>query len=290
MIYFIYSENERKLIEMNDYIAINNLIVFANHGVFDEEKAMGQRFVISLKLYTDICDAAKSDDIRKSVNYGEVCHFVTEFTKTHRAKLIEKAAEELTYALLAEYPSLTAVETELKKPWAPIGLPLDDVLVSVKRCRKTAYIGVGSNLGDKRGYLDFAVERLGDSKYCEVRKVSTYIETEPVGGVEQDNFLNACIELETVLPPYELLALLNEIENDAGRKREIHWGPRTLDLDLLLYGDDVIATERLCVPHREMTKRKFVLCPLCEIAPYAYHPLKRKYAVELLEELNDGNA
>lgn len=275
---------------MNDYIAINNLIVFANHGVFDEEKAMGQRFVISLKLYTDICEAAATDDIKKSVNYGEVCQFVTEFTKTHRAKLIEKAAEELTYALLLKYPSLTAVETELKKPWAPIGLPLDDVLVRVTRRRVRAYIGMGSNIGDKRAYLDFAVKSLGDSKYCNVTKVSSYIETEPVGGVEQDNFLNGCIEAETILPPYELLALLNEIENSAGRTREIHWGPRTLDLDLLLYGDEIINSERLSVPHREMAKRRFVLEPLCEIAPYAYHPLKRACATELLEGLDDDNA
>ena len=80
---------------MNDYIEIDNLIVFANHGVFDEEKAMGQRFMISLKLYCDISVAANTDDINQSINYGEVCEFVTEFTKIHRAKLIEKAAQDI---------------------------------------------------------------------------------------------------------------------------------------------------------------------------------------------------
>ena len=120
---------------------------------------------------------------------------------------------------------------------------------------------------------------------CKVLKVSDYIETEPVGDVKQDKFLNGCIKLETVMPPSDLLGLLNEIENSAGRTREVHWGPRTLDMDILLYGDAVMDTQNLTIPHREMAKRAFVLEPLCEIAPYAYHPVKRKYACELLEDL-----
>ncbi len=269
---------------MKDYIEIDNLIVFANHGVYDEEKKMGQRFMISLKLYTDITTAAKTDDITKSINYGEVCEFVTEFTKTHRAKLIERAGEELTYALLKKYPTLSGVEVQFKKPWAPIGLPVDNVLVNVTREKTVAYIGLGSNMGDKKAHLDKAIERLNND-YCKVLKVSNYIETAPVGDVPQDNYINACAEVETVLPPYELLSLLNEIEREAGRVREIHWGPRTLDLDLLLYGNEVISTEKLTVPHMEMVKREFVLRPLAEIAPYAVHPLKCKRVAELLEEL-----
>ena len=269
---------------MKDYIEIDNLIVFANHGVYDEEKTMGQRFMISLKLYTDIATPAKTDDITKSINYGEVCEFVTEFTKTNRAKLIERAGEEIAYALLKKYDILKGVEVQFKKPWAPIGLPVDNVLVNVTREKTLAYIGLGSNMGDKKAYLDNAIEKL-NNEFSKVLKVSEYIETEPVGGVEQDNFLNACCEIETVLPPYELLKMLNDIENEAGRVREIHWGPRTLDLDLLLYGNEIISTERLTVPHIEMAKREFVLRPLAEIAPYAVHPLKCKRVAELLEEL-----
>ena len=269
----------------NDYIEIDNLVVFANHGVFDEEKTMGQRFVISLKLYTDMAEAAESDDITNSVNYGEVCEYVTEFTKTHRAKLIEKAAQDVAYALLRKYPLLNGVEVQFKKPWAPVGLPLDNVLVNIKRKRTTAYISLGSNMGDKRAYLDFAVNSLNENDFCRVVKVSDYIETKPYGGVRQADFLNACAEIETVLPPFELLKLLNEIENKADRKREVRWGPRTLDLDLLLYGDEIITTEKLTVPHIEMAKREFVLKPLYSIAPYAYHPLKHKYVADIYEDL-----
>lgn len=270
---------------MNDYIEIDNLIVFANHGVFREEETMGQRFMISLKLYADISKAANTDDISNSINYGEVCSFVTEFTKTHRAKLIEKAAQDIAYALLEKYQLLKTVEVQLKKPWAPIGLPLDNVLVNVTRGRAVAYLGIGSNIGDKKGYLDFAVKSLEENLYCKVLKVSDYIETKPVGEIEQDDFLNACVAIETFLPPYDLLTLVNKIESDAGRTREIHWGPRTLDIDILLYGDSVINSEELTIPHKEMTKRAFVLEPLSEIAPYAYHPIKCKYVSELLEEL-----
>lgn len=270
---------------MKDYIEIENLIVFANHGIFREEETMGQRFMISLKLYSDISEAANTDDISNSVNYGEVCSFVTEFTKTHRAKLIEKAAQDIAYALLLEYPLLQAVEVKLKKPWAPIGLPVDNVLVNVTRKRETVCLSIGSNMGDKKGYLDFAVKSFDEHPLCKIIDVSDYIETKPVGDIEQDDFLNACIVIETLLPPQDLLALVNKIENDVGRKREIHWGPRTLDIDILLYGDIVINSKNLSIPHREMAKRRFVLEPLSQIAPYAYHPLKRKFITELLEDL-----
>lgn len=280
---------------MNDYIEIDNLVIFANHGVFDEEKRMGQRFMVSLKLYTDMSKAASTDDIRESVNYGEVCEFVTNFTKTHRSKLIEKAAQDISYALLLKYPLIKKAEVMLKKPWAPIGLPLDNILVKLSRSRVKAYIALGSNMGDKKGYLDFAISELEKNEYCKVKKVSDYIETKPVGPVSQEDFLNACAEVETVLPPFELLELLQSIENKANRVRTVHWGPRTLDLDILLYGDEIITEERLCVPHIEMANREFVLKPLCEIAPYAYHPIKRAYVAELLnklckEENSNGNA
>lgn len=270
---------------MNDYIEIDNLVVFANHGVFDEEKRMGQRFMVSLRLYMDMSKAAYTDDIDKSVNYGEVCEFVTEFTKTHRSKLIEKAAQDIAYALLMKYPLISKAEVELKKPWAPIGLPLDNVLVRLTRKRTKAYISMGSNMGDKKGFLDFAVNELESNELCKVVKVSKYIETLPVGPVKQDNFLNACVEVETLLPPYDLLELLQSIENKANRVRTVHWGPRTLDLDIILYGRDIITDERLTVPHIEMVNREFVLKPLCEIAPYAYHPIKRMYVSELFEDL-----
>lgn len=275
---------------VDDYIEIKELVVFANHGVLPEEKAMGQKFVISMKLYVDMEKAAESDDIADAVNYAEVCSFVTEFTKTNRCRLIESAADNIARALLMSYPQLRGVEIILKKPWAPIGLPLNSVAVRIKRERARVYLSIGSNMGDKKGYLDYAVKALSENDACSVSKVSEYIVTEPVGGVEQDDFLNACIELDTVLTPHELLSFIHETEAAAGRTREIHWGPRTLDIDILLYGDSVIFDEELIIPHKEMHKREFVLRPLTEIAPYVFHPVMREYAVKMLEEVCNGNS
>lgn len=273
----------------DDYIEIKELVVFANHGVMPEEKAMGQKFVISMKLYVDMEKAAESDDIADAVNYAEVCSFVTEFTKTNRCRLIESAADNIARALLMSYPQLRCVEIILKKPWAPIGLPLNSVAVRIKRERARVYLSIGSNMGDKKGYLDYAVNSLSENDACSVNKVSEYIVTEPVGGVEQDDFLNACIELDTVLTPHELLSFIHETEAAAGRTREIHWGPRTLDIDILLYGNSVICDEDLIIPHKEMHKREFVLRPLAELAPYALHPVMGEYAINMLKEVCNGN-
>lgn len=270
-------------------IDIHDLIIFANHGVLPEEKTMGQKFVVSMKLFADMSEAAATDDINKAVNYAEVCAFVTDFTKTNRCRLIEAAAESIANVLLIKYPVLSCAEVTLKKPWAPIGLPLDRVAVNVKRKRSRVYIGIGSNMGDKKSYLDGAVKALSENEYCTVRKVSGYITTEPWGGVEQDEFLNGCIELDTILSPHALLDLLHEIENKSERKREVHWGPRTLDLDILLYDDIVMHDDTLTIPHPYMTVREFVMAPLTEISPYAYHPVKKDYAVNILEDLKKND-
>ena len=136
-----------------------------------------------------------------------------------------------------------------------------------------ALIGLGSNLGDRKAMLDGAVAALRGTSGVTVRAVSSYHETEPVGGPPgQGPFLNAAAVVETDLDPIALLGRLQAIEARFGRVREVRWGPRTLDLDLLLYGDQVIATPTLQVPHPRMAERRFVLAPLAEIAPEAVDP------------------
>lgn len=272
----------------NDCIIIDDLTAFANHGVLPEEKTMGQKFLISLKLYMDIYPAAKNDDISKSVDYAEVCAFITEFTKKNRCKLIEAAAVSIADELLIHYERISAVEITLKKPWAPIGLPVDQVAVCAKRSRHRAYIGIGSNLGDKKAYLEGAVKAIDSDRRCTVRRVSDFIVTKPVGPVEQDDFLNGCIEVDTLYSPHELLDLLHTVENDAGRKRLIHWGPRTLDLDILLYDSVMLHDDTLTIPHPEMRKRGFVLEPLSEIAPFVKYPVTGECVIALYERLKNN--
>ena len=102
---------------------------------------------------------------------------------------------------------------------------------------------------------------------------------------DQDNFLNGCLELETLLPPEELLEELNRIESEAGRERKVHWGPRTLDLDIIFYDDLIVQETELCIPHVDMQRRSFVLEPLAQIAPYKRHPVYGKTVKEMLEEM-----
>lgn len=268
-----------------DEIHIENLEIFANHGVYSEETRLGQKFLISLTMYLHTREAGRTDDLEKSINYGEVSSFMTGYMKENTYKLIEAAAESLAEELLLRYPLLEGATLELKKPWAPVGLPLETVSVKITRFWHKAYLGLGSNMGDKKGYLDQAVASLNETRGCRVEKVSSYLVTEPYGGVEQDDFLNACLILKTFLLPQELLDRMHEIEQEAHRKRDIHWGPRTLDLDILLYDDEVMETDQLVIPHVEMHMREFVLKPLAEIAPYKRHPIFKKTIGQLLADL-----
>lgn len=264
---------------------MENLEVFAHHGVFPEENRLGQKFLISLTMYVDSRPAGKADCLEQSVHYGEVSSFMTSYMHEHTYQLIEAAAEHLAEELLLRYSLLKGVTLELKKPWAPVGLPLETVSVKITRFWHTAYLGLGSNMGDKKGYLDQAVKALDETRGCRVEKVSSYLVTEPYGGVAQDDFLNACLMLRTFLPPRELLDRMHEVEQAAHRERTIRWGPRTLDLDILMYDDEVMETEDLVIPHIEMHLRDFVLRPLCEIAPNKRHPIYHKTITQMVAEL-----
>jgi 2-amino-4-hydroxy-6-hydroxymethyldihydropteridine diphosphokinase len=132
-----------------------------------------------------------------------------------------------------------------------------------------AYVGLGSNLGDREATLREAVRLLGELDGVEVRAVSSFRETDPVGKLDQPRFVNAAAALETSLPARELLDRLLEVERALGRDRSVEdrWGPRTIDLDLLLYGEETIDVPGLQVPHPRLPERAFVLEPLLELAP-----------------------
>ena len=267
-----------------DKIEIRDLEIFANHGVFPEETALGQKFVVSAIMYTETRPAGLTDDLSASINYGEVSHMITDFLQKNTYKLLEAAVENLAEMLLLSLPLLKKITLRIEKPWAPVSLPLKTVAVEITRGWHTAFIAFGSNMGDKKKYLDNAIQGLRDMKEIVVEKVSGYLVTEPYGGVEQDEFLNGVLRVRTLLSPEDLLDRLHILEQAADRKRIVHWGPRTLDLDILFYDNEIIDTEELHVPHIDMENRDFVLKPMDEIAPYFRHPVLNKTIHQLLNE------
>jgi len=149
-----------------------------------------------------------------------------------------------------------------------------------------AYIGLGSNLGDRELRLLMAVSELGKLPGTRVTALSDFYETEPVGGVPQGNFYNAVAQVSTSLPPLELLAGLKRIESEVFHREDSgHWGPRSMDLDILLYGDLLLADDKLSIPHPRLAERRFVLQPLADIAPSLVHPSLGRSIEELLASL-----
>jgi dihydroneopterin aldolase/2-amino-4-hydroxy-6-hydroxymethyldihydropteridine diphosphokinase len=263
-----------------DKMYIKDLEIYAYHGVNIEEKNMGQRFIISIDLWLNLREAGLSDDLTKTVNYAELCHNIEkEFTK-EKYDLIEKCVEKLAEYILLSYSSVEKVKILLKKPWAPIGKPLDYAAVEIERSWHKAYIGLGSNMGNKEENLNNAL-KLMNNGITRVEKVSSFYGTKPVGYEEQDDFVNCAAEIKTLLSPQELIVFLLNIEKELKRERVIRWGPRTIDLDVLLYDDIITCDEDIVIPHPRMHERLFVLKPLNDIAPYAVHPILNKRIMEL---------
>jgi len=152
-----------------------------------------------------------------------------------------------------------------------------------------AYIGLGANLGDRAANLFNALAMMAATEGIAIRRFSKLIETPAVGGpTDSPPYLNAAVAIETTLGSHALMKTLNDIEKELGRTRRVKWEPRTVDLDLLLYGDQVISSDSLIVPHPLMHERRFVLQPLAEIAPNLVHPMLQMSMSGLLENLRDA--
>ena len=277
------------MVRKSDEIRIRGLRIFAHHGVFEEETRLGQMFVVNATLHTSTRQGGLADALEQTISYADVCVFLTEYLQKNTWKLLEAAVEHACRALLLRFPLINEVELEMEKPSAPIPLPFDSVSVCVRRGWHRAFVALGSNMGDKQGYLNGAVEALRADECMRVKQVSSYRVTAPYGGVEQDDFLNAAMEIETLYDPEELLDALHVLEQAARRERLVHWGPRTLDLDILFYDDLVQDDPALILPHPDLQNRDFVLGPMVELAPNFVHPVLHKTMRQLLDALSSDS-
>ena len=149
--------------------------------------------------------------------------------------------------------------------------------------KNKVYLSLGSNIGNRQKYIESAIELIGKTEGIEILKKSGLYETSPVGYVEQNLFLNAVIKIETDFSAREILKIINKIENELDRKREIRWGPRTIDIDILIFSDKKINETDLIIPHKEMLNRLFVLVPLIEIYDGEY--FEKEKIIERIGEL-----
>lgn len=268
-----------------DRISIKRLEVYANHGVLKEERELGQKFYVTCHMYLDTRKAGLADSLEDTIDYGKVCFRIQRFLTEHTYQLVETAAEELAKELLYTIPKIRKLELEVEKPWAPVGIPVETISVKIERGWHEAVVALGSNMGDKLAYMRHGVESMNQSKDFRVKAVSKFLETKPYGMTKQDNFLNGCMKVETLLTPEELLEFLQGVEHSVNRVREGKWGPRTLDLDIIFYDDIIMDTVNLKIPHVDMCNRDFVLVPLKQIAPNYCHPVVHKTVSMLADEL-----
>lgn len=273
-----------------DKIYINNLEFIGFHGVFPEEKKLGQKFWVSLELTVDTREAGKTGDLTKSVHYGLVAQDVEKLFLEKSIDLIETCAENIAEMVLKKYELVKEVKVIVKKPWAPLQMHFENVAVEITRKWHRVYLSLGSNIGNKRKNLLEAIRKIGELENTEVVKSSTILETEPFGYLEQDNFLNTCLEVKTLMTAQEFLKEILQIELDMGRVREIKWGPRIIDIDILFYDKEIIEEDNLAVPHPWICEREFVLDPLSEIAPNYIHPLEKKTITMLARKLKEREA
>lgn len=277
-----------------DQIRLLGLRAFGHHGVFAHERAQGQEFAADVVLHLDVRSAAGSDDLAATVSYADVAEDVVALLAGEPVDLLETLAERIAAAVLAR-PAVQAVDVTVHKPQAPITVPFDDVQVHLRRRAADAgaaaappvdlarrphqavpvVLALGANLGDPAATLRDAVGALARAEGVRVTAVSPLARTAPVlapGQAPQPDYRNAVVLAATTLAPLELLALAHRIEDAHGRRREEHWGARTLDIDLVAVGDLVVTAPDLTLPHPRAHERAFVLVPWARTDPAAVLP------------------
>jgi dihydroneopterin aldolase/2-amino-4-hydroxy-6-hydroxymethyldihydropteridine diphosphokinase len=307
----VLDEQGRRL----DQIRLTGIAATGFHGVLEEERRAGQPFVADVVVHLDTRRAAAGDDLSHTVDYGELARRVHAVLGGEPAALVETVAERIAATVLA-HPGVQAVDVTVHKPAAPIEVPFDDVVVSIRRDRTKlpaaepyrepatevapapdeppmspvdgevvldqldeppagpvdVVLALGANLGPAAETLRAAVAELSAVPGLQVTDVSPLARTAAVGGSGQPDYLNAVVLGRTTLAARELLRACHAIEDAHGRRREERWGPRTLDVDIVVYDTVLAVTDDLELPHPRAHQRAFVLAPWAEVDPEAVLP------------------
>jgi dihydroneopterin aldolase/2-amino-4-hydroxy-6-hydroxymethyldihydropteridine diphosphokinase len=244
-------------------VSLRGLRVRGFHGVLPEEREAGQDFFIDAVLEVP---TPETDDLARTADYGELAQRLAAAVAADPVDLIETLAQRLL-AICLEAPLVEAATVTVHKPSAPIPLPFDDVTVTVRGQRTPwTVLSLGSNMGDRLAHLQAAVTLLaGEGRRL---SVSPVYETDPVGGPDQEPFLNA-VAITAAADPFGLWRFTSAIEASRQRERTVRWGPRTLDIDLIEVGGWTLETPELTLPHPRAAERAFVLVPWLDLDPAA---------------------
>ena len=272
---------------MLDRISIAGLRVRGRHGVFEHERMAGQDFVVDAVLWLDTAAAAAADDLGLTADYGAIADRLAAIVAGEPVALIETLADRLARACL-EDRVVREAEVTVHKPQAPVTQKVADIAVTVRRraiaagqpateggvgsaSERPVVLSVGSNLGDRMTNLQLGIDVLAGGVLV-LRAVSSVYETDPVGGEGQEDYLNAIVLAVSALPARDILARGAAAEAAAGRVRTVRWGPRTLDVDVIMCGAETSADPTLSLPHPLAHERAFVLAPWLEVDPAAILP------------------
>jgi dihydroneopterin aldolase/2-amino-4-hydroxy-6-hydroxymethyldihydropteridine diphosphokinase len=264
---------------VSDRISLTGLVARGHHGVFEHERRDGQDFTVDVELDLDLRGAAATDDLARTVHYGELARALADDVRGEPVDLLEALAERLLRTCLAD-PRVEAARVVVHKPQAPIPETFADVAVAVRRTRAEVFppprdgvLALGANLGDREATLASAVADLAGTPGLEVVAVSPVVETAPVGGPPQPDYLNAVVAVRSTLTPHALLAACLAVERRHGRERRVRWAARTLDVDVVTYGGLVLDSPDLVLPHPRAAQRAFVLAPWAALDPRARLPV-----------------
>ncbi|MUH51629.1 MAG: 2-amino-4-hydroxy-6-hydroxymethyldihydropteridine diphosphokinase [Actinobacteria bacterium] len=260
-------------VALMDKIEITGLRVMTLVGVLAHERESAQPLEFDITLEGDLRDAGASDDLADTAHYGLVAERAAAIARESKDELLERLVHRIAEDALT-FDRVEAVEVVVRKLRPPIPEDLQHTSVRIRRTRADlqipprtshrAIVALGTNLGDRVAYLKLAVDELGTG----IIGQSQVFETAPVGGPDnQGAYLNMVVAVETSLDPFAMLRRCQRIESLALRQRVIHWGPRTLDVDLLFYDGVTIDSPELTIPHPRYAERRFVLAPLSEVAP-----------------------